>query len=476
MVSILSFYSNAFLLGIGLSATKVGIIMIVGRVLDALNDPLIGNASDNTISIHGKRRLWMTVAIIPTCVSYILLWIVPPAYIDMTAWYILVFLVFETSLSAYRINYDSLTSEMTTDYDERVPLVFKRTIVYIMSAAFAVVLHAWYSQWSDKSESHVYIVSAICVVAVTLPFAARCTYYAHISRLTTTIWDEQVITVSISPIDDRFHEAGTEDIRVELLDNHVTTDRIPRKISIEGLRFFLGCMMRDYARITCNLNYMLLVVVNQLVGVVVAVIQSMLLLYVKYVNKGDEAKFAEIIMIVQLGVLFGLVATMLLHKTGVFSDKKHTLQLLICVMIAASLGQIAVVHSYVIDFLFGACISGIVLMIQSMLPDVIDAAQLDQGSKYEGSYYAFFSVLQKLSVGIAIAAVNFTLSANGFVSGNPDTQTQDAIDTLRLLFIVLPSALLAFALVPLYMYTIDREQQHSVRHNYEMAGAIGVYE
>lgn len=468
MVSILSFYSNAFLLEIGISAKNVGIIMIVGRILDALNDPLIGNASDNTISIHGKRRLWMILSIVPTCVSYVLLWCVPPTYIDKTAWYICMFLVFDISLSSYRINYEALTSEMTTDYDERVPLVFKRTLVYIMAAAFSVVCHAWYEQLSDKSDAHVYLSSALTVVAVTLPFAVCCTYYAHVSRLTTTIWDEQVIAITISPPDDRFYDDGTEEIRVELMDNTVRTDRIPRKISVEGMLFFLKCMVRDYARITCNTNYMLLVVVNQLVGVVITVIQSMLLLYVKYVDKSGEARFTDIIMLVQLGVLVGLMATMLLHKNNVIRDKKKTLQVLICVLIVASMGQIAVVHSYVIDFLFGACMSGIILMIQSMLPDVIDVAQMDQGSKYEGSYYAFFSVLQKVSVGLAIAIVNFALAGNGFVSGNPDTQTQAATDTLRMLFVMLPSTLLAMALVPLYFYSVDRDQQQSIRHEYEL--------
>ncbi|HSW40540.1 MAG TPA: MFS transporter, partial [Acidobacteriota bacterium] len=62
---------------IGISAAVIGTMLIVTRVFDAVNDPIMGMICDRTRSPHGKFRPWLRWMIIPYGVSGVAIFLVP---------------------------------------------------------------------------------------------------------------------------------------------------------------------------------------------------------------------------------------------------------------------------------------------------------------------------------------------------------------------------------------------------------------
>lgn len=113
-----------------LSVTLVGLLLTVGRLWDAVIDPLIGYWSDVTRSHWGRRRPFLMFATPVVVIALLLLW-TPPAKSSgllNALYFLLVTIVFYTSLSLVSIPYDSSLPEMATKPAECVTLSMWKNI------------------------------------------------------------------------------------------------------------------------------------------------------------------------------------------------------------------------------------------------------------------------------------------------------------------------------------------------------------
>ena len=77
-------------LGLGMSPALVGLLGALPRLTDAITDPLMGYASDNTRSRWGRRRPYIFVGAISVAIVFSLLWQLPPGKSE--GWYFWYFL------------------------------------------------------------------------------------------------------------------------------------------------------------------------------------------------------------------------------------------------------------------------------------------------------------------------------------------------------------------------------------------------
>ena len=99
----------------------VGLLFGLGRIWDAVTDPLVGLLSDRTRTRLGRRRPWLFAALVPLALLFVMVW-VPPADLSGTAaipWVAVALFGFYTALTMYQVPHTSLGTELTDDYHDR---------------------------------------------------------------------------------------------------------------------------------------------------------------------------------------------------------------------------------------------------------------------------------------------------------------------------------------------------------------------
>ena len=124
----------------GLGPGLAGLALMIGRIWDAVTDPIMGWISDHTRTRWGKRRPYLLFGAIAYAITYFLIWVVPEFSSELSIFvYVTVILIlFNTSFTVVFVPYTSLTAAMTSDYHERTSLTGYR----MTSSQFAFLVGA----------------------------------------------------------------------------------------------------------------------------------------------------------------------------------------------------------------------------------------------------------------------------------------------------------------------------------------------
>jgi len=121
----LSFWALNYLTDtVGLAAGAAGTALLIGKLWDAVVDPIVGLASDRTRTRWGRRRPWILFGALPLAAS-LAFFFSAPVLEGQTAlfwWAFGAFAFLNMAFSVVNIPYGSLTPELTTDYNERMNL------------------------------------------------------------------------------------------------------------------------------------------------------------------------------------------------------------------------------------------------------------------------------------------------------------------------------------------------------------------
>src|SRR3954464_5923280 len=130
------FYTDVF----GIAAAHAGTILLVSRLLDAFNDPLIGALADRTNSRWGRYRPWILWSALPMAVALVLCYTTPPlGGTGKIIWAVITYNALMAIYAANNIPYSALSGVMTGDTRERTSLASWR-FVCAMAAALLVNL------------------------------------------------------------------------------------------------------------------------------------------------------------------------------------------------------------------------------------------------------------------------------------------------------------------------------------------------
>jgi len=123
---VLFFYTDVF----GISAAAAGTMMLIARIWDAFNDPMMGVMVDNTNSKYGKARPYLLYLPIPCAILLVLTFTVPnfsPA--GKLAWAYATYIGIGMAYTGTGIAYTTLLARMTDDSLERTKLNMFRLIM-----------------------------------------------------------------------------------------------------------------------------------------------------------------------------------------------------------------------------------------------------------------------------------------------------------------------------------------------------------
>ncbi len=116
---ILIFYTDVF----GISPAAAGTIMLIARVWDMLNDPLMGIISDRTNTRWGKFRPYILFTSVPYAVLAVLTFTTPDlSQTGKVIYAAVTYFLLMTAYTAINLPYSSLMAVMTSDSNERAGL------------------------------------------------------------------------------------------------------------------------------------------------------------------------------------------------------------------------------------------------------------------------------------------------------------------------------------------------------------------
>ena len=148
----------------------VTIIMIVARVWDAINDPIMGSIVDRTRTKWGKCRPYLLAAPFPIAIFTILIFIAPDAALGFRIAYAsFTYILWGMLYTMSDVPFWGLPSAMTPNSQERADFIsFARILNGVGSALPFVVMELFKGEDGYTKESFLYAAIAMAVVGAAL--------------------------------------------------------------------------------------------------------------------------------------------------------------------------------------------------------------------------------------------------------------------------------------------------------------------
>ena len=416
---LLIFYTDAALL----APAVVGSALLIGKIWDAINDPLFGWVSDRTGSKRfGKRRVYMIFGAIPLGISVMLLWFVPQGLqpVGVFLWVACTFLLFDTLWTVTNVPYYALTAELTDDYDERSSLTATRMSLavpaYLVGAALTPVLVGLFAT-KRVGYSAVGVTYGIIAAAALLICAAGIRERKQVSE--SRAEDSPVKT---------FSQAFKNRPFVRLLAAYL----------VLNLAFALvKTLMAYFLTYQLNMEAQLPLVMGLLLICVVIAIYPWKIISERW-NKGPAYALG-----MGIGGLAVAATFLLPHQPTPWI--------------------------YVIAVLAGFGFAANWVFPWSMVPDVVDVDRLESGEQRSGMYYGVWGLGTKASEALAIVASGWILTLFHYMPNV--AQTSQTLLGIRLFFGLIPALAIALALPLLIWYPITRRTHNAVLTKLESEGA-----
>jgi GPH family glycoside/pentoside/hexuronide:cation symporter len=503
--NILVFYLLFFFTDVaGLPPGLAGSILTIGKISDAINDPIVGVMSDRTRSRWGRRLPWMLYSAVPFGIIYYLQWIIPHfsdnSGIDtwfLFGYYVLIGILFNIAYTTVNLPYTALTPELTQDYNERTSLNSFRFAFSIGGSILSLILYILASAAYPDDPRTKYIVVGIICALISVVSILWCTLRIQ-ERGTDPILNEQqkkrlgIILISIAVANSLygiFHLISTSgkvdlnNIFAWLLSLLIIAFGVtllfanpePHLVDESAVRQFEtqqpdSIPLKEQLQIVfSNRPFLFVIGIYLCSWLAVQLTASILVYFVVAWMKLPESQSGLVALAVQ-----GTALVMLFFWQAVSKklDKKAVYFMGMSFWIIAQVslfimqpGQVGLLYVGAIVAGFGVSVA--YLIPWSMIPDVIELDELTTGKRREGLFYAFMVFLQKFGLALGLFLVGIALEASGFIqrqAGQPiPTQPETALWAIRIAIGPLPTLCLIGGLILAYFYPITREVHAEIR-------------
>jgi len=117
--------------------TIIGAIAAVGRIFDAITDPLIANLSDRSKNPRGRRIPFMQKIAIPFAAITVLVFCAPVNGVSAIngVWLLVTLLLFYLFMTTYCTPYNALISELGTTQDTRISISTYISVTFLLGSA-----------------------------------------------------------------------------------------------------------------------------------------------------------------------------------------------------------------------------------------------------------------------------------------------------------------------------------------------------
>jgi GPH family glycoside/pentoside/hexuronide:cation symporter len=420
---LMKFFTDAALIVPALASSA----LLIGKIWDAINDPLFGWITDRTRSKYGKRRVYMLFGAIPLGISVALLWMVPQGLSQVMTfvWIAGTFVLFDTIWTFTNVPYYALTSELTDDYDERSSLTVYRMVLAVPA----------------------YLLGAALTPMIVGFFAVQRTGYGFIGIVYGTL-AALALLICAGGIKERPSIAQSKG------------EENPFKSIGQAFK---------------NRAFVYLCIVYFVVNISFAFAKTLMAYFIEY----------QLLMKDLISIAMGLLLVCVTISLPIWKKISEKMDKGPAYGIGMGMGAVALAvlfflpHKstwviYPIMALAGFGFGANWVFPWAMIADVSDYDRVKTGQYRSGMYYGVWGLATKISEALALASVGWMLTGFGYVANVE--QTPHALLGIRLFFGVIPAVCIFVALPFLFKYPLTRKAHAEVRAQLQAMDAAAASE
>jgi GPH family glycoside/pentoside/hexuronide:cation symporter len=414
LVLFMSYVNNYAIDVLLVPPVAMGLIFGVGRLWDAVTDPIAGVWSDRTQHAWGRRRPWIAASAIPIAVSGWMVW-APPDSLSPTlliVWMAVAVFAFNLAMTLFLTPHQALGAELTLDYHAVSRIFAWRQAAGYVGMVGCLVFGVPYLMTAEDPKGAATTFAIVCGIAI-------------------------VASIAIS----------------------VASLREPAGNRRRGGASNLG-VARDVWRNGYSRKLFAMILIEYTGSGASMVVAPFLFKYVVGMpgSAGDIFKFYVFSSLLSLPLWVAL-SKRIGKKGAWFAGLAVGITGYACLFFVGK-GDLAWMQMVVT--MTGASSACGMVLGQSILADVIDADELETGERKEGAYYSAFTFLYKTSSGIMAMVTGFTLTAVGFVPNEP-SQSETVLLAIRSLNALAPLTSLLVGAVILVNFGLDAEKHAEIR-------------
>jgi oligogalacturonide transporter len=427
--NIINFLLPGFLaLTVGINPFWISVIMLIARGWDSISDPVMGYISDHTKSKFGKRRIYLIISS-PLIVLGMFLLFFPYSFSSEFLRVIAVlvsYLIFTTIQTSVMIPYYSLSSEISSDYQERASFNSYRLGFSIFSSIICVAVPGM-------------IVSA---------FADTATGYKVMSLSFGLLFG---ISVLITGLFTR------EEINTPISSTKFSIKEMAKPLTLRPFRQYLGMFL--------------------FLQMSMAIMSGLFFFYVDFYIAKDitAAGNSSMIGLISAALMFSMqiVALPVYLKMIENKGKTYAYRFGAFLWIVSGIGLLFIpananpIVIYILGAVMGFGISGPGLAPHTMYGDVVDAGQLKFKDRLDGQMSGFTNLINKVSQALGLALVMFIIGLAGFESQDLTmptivSQPDSAMLAIRIIMAATPLVFMGIGIIISYKYKINASKQKEI--------------
>lgn len=398
----------------GVSAAAMGIILLVARVFDAFNDPIMGIITAKTKTRWGKFRPWLFIGTALNAVILFVMFSAPPSLTPsgLTAYAAVFYILWGTTYTMMDIPYWSMIPAFTEGGKERENLTTLARSCAGVGSALITIITVIAVQALGSGDERIGFQRFALIIAVV--------FFLFETIAVLTIKEKSTVNVKTNSVGDLFRA---------LIKNDQT---------------------------------MVVVLAIVLVNTAVYITSNLVIYFFKY-DVGGEAwynsytlfnTFGGAVSILSMMILFPLLRKFF-STTKIFYLGAGSAILGYALLIAiAFLTSMSNIYLLLIPgFLIFAANGILTVLVTVFLANTVDYGELQNGSREESVIFSMQTFVVKLASGIAALAASLTLSINHIQKEGADAGTaamvidQSARTGLRLSMTVIPIILMVIAIL-----------------------------
>ncbi|MBQ1396843.1 MAG: MFS transporter [Eubacterium sp.] len=416
-VIISTFFTVFLTKALGMPPALAGTIPLIGKVWDAVTDPIMGNIADRTRSRFGPKRFYILIGSVISAITFILMWVAFPGS-GMAGKYIFyagMYMLFSTGFTIVMVPYNGLLPDMVEDYQVRGSFSSVRMIFSTFGAILAGLIPTLLIK--DNTNAGQYLTVAlifgvIFLITILITFAGT--------------WEKEKPVIRIS-----FKESFTQSFTV---------------YKSRAFRLFIAIFL-------CGQG-----AADFVTGLAVYYVDDVL-------NAYGGGRFTYLMGVILLSQFIG---TILFAPIMAKTSKKFPVLVGFPVRIAATIALLFFSHEGVnffiilaLSFIIGLGMSASSVTIYAILADMADVDELITGINRPATCSAMATFVRKIATGLSSAIIGVLLTMVGYSEVLASEGARQAASTqsgIAYIYVFAPVVLMVLTLVFAKLFPMNKKE------------------